>query len=213
MNSRGQSAQNLRRCTVPTVFGQPHPMTIIETTAREGVLRLYGVTEGSLRIQFIDVWNSAEETDCMCGGVLCDVCYHHGTSGGEHEILGYCCDAGPQLHMYEPTVDEPLVLVHEVGHMLLGLPDEYDAWDTWLDWCGESVMASASSVFDPLQLCANYNHGYEASAPVETPGSAWYWYGQSGTVPWSPVAGWSPDTVSFHTRTFSNQVGVVRRHW
>lgn len=79
----------------------------------------------------------------------------------------------------------PSIVVHESGHFLLNLPDEYDVPTTNLPECGHSLMANQ---YPPWSngFCTTRNHGKDAqigAPPIGDPRSAWSYINGLGIMP------------------------------
>jgi len=82
---------------------------------------LFGATEGQMLVNQYDVWNlgCSPIPGSSCGGQICDVCI---TDESGQSTASF--NQPPVLIKTHPNYDYE-VIAHELGHYLLGLPDEY----------------------------------------------------------------------------------------
>lgn len=139
----------------------------INTLLAGGQRAMIGLTEGKVQVRQIDFFTS--EGSCSCGGQGCDVCIHN-TTGRASCAVGTTLTAS-NFRWSTPTqifFFGSRTLVHEWGHCLLGLDDEYRDHGGVLDGscihtdhrCTHSAMGGSRIT---ANLCNAFDHGRDPS--------------------------------------------------
>ncbi len=125
---------------------------------------VYGMSGGSQLVRSYRLFNNAEYCDDgvflddhACYGADCDICLTMQDGTSNHNRLG-------KVTMYRDSLFDSNVYAHEIGHWLMGLPDEYAAnidtcgGETDMTLCHFSLMGA---YFDNVQaLCTAHNHNH-----------------------------------------------------
>lgn len=185
-------------------------------TALQRSARMYhAMTEGGGLVEEIRFYANSTSCSTGCGGVACDVCLQNTSGTGD---CAASCGSG-KIEMNRvcwqlTTEGAPLILAHEWGHCLLGLPDEYvNVSGTKYDTCGHSAMAFGRLNKNRWNLCYSGDHGTDMTTGIPQPGNpatdypAWTLLYDYSKTPFG--FGETPDNASYLDFSFNHTDGTV----
>lgn len=176
----------------------------------QGARLLYGATQGTERIANIFVHQPPGFSQGQCLNHTCDIMLI-GSPGRD-----YVAFWGTQYRYVQWPNGGPGAFanartsMHEWGHQVLGLPDEYadiNGGSAFVSRCGHSMMADPFAI---NTLCTAQDHGTDNSSATTPYGgdSMWNRLFSSGRTSYMPST-YTPEPFSFQSHPLGNQVGVV----
>lgn len=150
---------------------------------------MVGMTEGKVQLRQIDLYNRSGtfNEECDCGVQGCDVCVFN-NSGRAQNVFGYIrlfkeeWELPSSAHRFS---EGSKTLGHELGHLLLGLGDEYrDHGIAAETTCVHADLRCSSSAMAHQQvtgnLCTDLDHGGDTSPIGHVCGNCpFMWYGNA----------------------------------
>lgn len=212
--SRTLSSNDVSRIDVAIETGNPAHVDIISNTLREAVRLFYGATEGQILFRDIHIWRvptgwiNYSDVDCRGACIRagapeqCFMCFTDET----WSPTGFVNELGGPAFIRQPAWDEPTTVVHEWGHSILRLGDEYTTWNGY-DWsqCGHTIMGVG--YWPASNLCVDSNHNLdgwgEGAPPSGLPANWDYAFAIGDTV------SWTPDTFNYLSHDLGGVIHII----
>jgi hypothetical protein len=182
---------------------------------KKGSRAFYGAGEGMFVLDQIDFWNNADCTNC--NGGLCDICLQCG--GGQDNCnwntlqttltnTGSTGTIGAEKHMH---------VAHELGHCVLGLGDEYDTQNGYVQ-CGHTIMGNQSAIglvnfcYEDTGVSPALNDHNTDKNPLNASNSSYSpgWTVLNTKLGAKPYE--TPDAFDFGNFDFGDLIGKVVQH-